>query len=181
MTLRPCPTCARHVLAEASSCVFCGASLEVSSALPRTGARVARLSRALIFAGAIGAAGCGPSITYEPIHSTTTTGSMVRGHVRHHDGRPAAGVMVSIYGAQLAIGGRDSRSVQVEQDGSFRFPELPPGHYRIAVSGLADSPSFDVKAGQAAVVELELEKPKPVDTRHMAKPYGAPPARRRLV
>jgi hypothetical protein len=179
--LRPCPGCQRHIYADASSCTFCGVAV-AAPVVREPSARVGRLSRALVFAGAIAAApACGPAVRYEALPAAAANGA-VKGHVVRHDGRPVA-AYVTLYGQALrsVTGGSDSMSVSAAGDGSFSFANVPPGHYRISVSGLGDSPELDVRAGSAAVIDLELDKPKPVDTRHMAKPYGAPPARRRVV
>lgn len=187
MTLVPCKRCHRHVDANDARCVFCGA-VEIDRRLgaeARAGspARIAgRLCRAAIFAGAVTvASACGGSVHYESLPAAVANGE-VRGHVLRHDGTPARGAFVNLYSEALrATAGRDSISVQVGPDGRFAFPDVPPGRYRIAVSGLGESPKFEVRAREAAVVKLELDKPKPVDPRQMAKPYGAPPARRRIV
>lgn len=65
--LSPCPSCARHVSAEAAACPFCGAG--VTGARPGPTRLVSRreLTRAAIFAGAaLWAGACGPAeIAYD--------------------------------------------------------------------------------------------------------------------
>lgn len=107
----------------------------------------------------------------------------MQGRVLRHDGKPAANSMLTLYGEPLRsiTNGRDSINVQTSANGWFQLPNVPPGDYRLGMSGLGKSqPRFVVRAGQATVVNLELVKPRPAP-RHMAKPYGAPPARRRIV
>jgi hypothetical protein len=63
MSLRPCPSCARHVRSSESACPFCETALpEVSAS---TSTNVGRLGRAALFVAgtalvASAAAGCGP-------------------------------------------------------------------------------------------------------------------------
>ena len=61
MALHLCPSCARHVRTNESSCPFCATALEASSDAPKNVAPLARgLTRAaILFAGATTIAGCG--------------------------------------------------------------------------------------------------------------------------
>jgi hypothetical protein len=66
--LVPCSGCRRHVVETEPACPFCGAA--PSPIVPGTATRVARLSRAAVFAGAtlVTATGCGGSKpTAEPV------------------------------------------------------------------------------------------------------------------
>lgn len=185
--LRTCPACRRHVSIAAPACVFCAATLS-PVAVRESSFHVGRASRAMIFAGAIAVAavGCGPQVQYQPLRAVggaKATSGAVRGRIFRHDGKPAVGHSVNLYGEQLRTltSGRDSISVQTDSTGYFELADLPPGDYHIATPGLGDRPRIDVHAGQAAMLTLELEPPPKVDPRHMAKPYGAPPHRRRVV
>jgi hypothetical protein len=69
MTLRPCPSCARHVRVSESRCPFCGAA--VSSEGAANGTLPGRLSRAALFTfrttvAAAALAGCGPTAQVPP-------------------------------------------------------------------------------------------------------------------
>lgn len=183
--LRPCAACARHVEVGELSCRWCGARLATAESRDPI-AYVGRLSRAAIFAGAVVAAplGCGPSVRYEPLvadGSAFTTGA-VKGQVLRHDGEPLSNASITLYSEQLRTNadGRDSISTQLNAKGEFRVENLPPGDYRLGLSALSGSPRFTVRLGQVTVLSIELDKPKR-DPRPMAKPYGAPPARRRIV
>jgi len=139
----------------------------------------------MVFAGAIAAAplGCGSQVQYEPAATANAQVGQVRGRVVRDDGQPAGGNSVSLYGEQLRSShdGIDSISVLADPTGNFHFDNVPPGEYRIATSGLGKEPHVVVRAGQAAVLTLELEPPPKFDPNQAAKPYGAPPARGRIV
>lgn len=185
--LRTCPACRRHVSIAAPSCVFCATSLG-PVALRESSFHVGRAGRAMIFAGAVAVAavGCGPQVQYQPLRasgSADVTSGAVRGRIFRHDNKPAVGYSITLYGEKLRTmaGGRDSITVQTDSTGYFELANLPPGTYHLATSGLGDRPRVDVRAGEAAMLTLELEPPPKLDPRHMAKPYGAPPIRRRVV
>lgn len=185
--LRPCPACRRHISAVVKTCVFCGEHVGEGVVREPIG-HIGRASRAMIFAGAIAVApiGCGPRVEYETIQApggaVMTTGQ-VKGRVVKHDGTAAAMYWVSLHGEALRAltNGADSMSVQADANGSFMFADVPPGEYHVTTNGTGQRPRIEVRAGEAAIVTLELDKPPKVDPRQMAKPYGAPPARRRVV
>ena len=131
----------------------------------------------MIFAGAIAVAPLACSnVEYQPIPSTggakATTGRL-KGRLVRHDGEPAASHTVTLYGTKQA-------SVSSDVYGSFIFDDIPPGEYYLSTYGLKERRRIEVRAGQIAITTIELDKPE-IDPRHMAKPYGAPPARRRSV
>lgn len=69
-SLRPCPSCARHVRATESSCPFCAATLRVVRPGSRALAVSARgLSRAALFAlGSVAAAACSDDVSSVPFY-----------------------------------------------------------------------------------------------------------------
>lgn len=72
-----------------------------------------------MFVGCLaGIAGCGPE-TYT-----------VSGHVRFTDGKPLVAGMVDVEQQNGNVGA----SVQLAADGSFTFPDLPPGEYAVSFS-----------------------------------------------
>lgn len=186
--LRPCPACRRHVAAAATTCAFCATSLvAVARREPHL---VGRVGRAAVFASAVAIAplGCGArSPTYERLTETSgqaiTTGE-VRGVIRDHRGQPAQ-THVALHGVGLrrhpASGGLDQIVVQTSDDGRFVLEDLPPGDYRMTITNDGGERAVTVRAGHATVLTLELPAPPAFDHRHMAKPYGAPPARHRVV
>ncbi len=143
------------------------------------------MSRAAIFAGAITLAGCGeaaPRYVTNP-NATATTG-VVQGRVLTHDGEPAGSTYITLYGDVFR--GRpgsngDALTTVSDADGTFGFNDIPVGEYRMSVAGSRKQRKVHVRSGQSVVLEVELDEPKAIDTRHMAKPYGAPPARHRVV
>lgn len=153
MELAPCPSCKRHVRLGVVSCPFC------ASALPALRARTfipRAITRAAIFSAAL--AGC------QDKKSTPA---------------PAAGsAMGSALGSAAAVVPDDA----------------PPPVADTAVSTADDAAVADAgtESGSAAAMEkakaqkIRLEKDKKdadflKQRQHMAKPYGAPPARRRIV
>jgi hypothetical protein len=142
------------------------------------------MSRAAIFAGAITLAGCGEAAPrYETVPTATTNG-VIRGRVLTHDGDAAGNRYITLWGEVFR--GRpgstgDALTTVTDDKGAFGFNDIPPGEYRMAVAGKKKQRTVVVRAGKAVVLEVDLDEPPPIDTRHMAKPYGAPPARRRLV
>ena len=187
--LRPCSTCHRHVATTAIECPFCASRL--ATAVRRELHYPGRLGRAAIFAGAVALApaGCGdPSPHYRTlptVHGTTATTGQVTGRALRHDGSPAVGAFVTLYGEVFrnhpSSRGLDAISMETDRTGTFRLDDVPPGDYRCALSGRGRQLKITVRAGEAVVVELTQDKPSPMPVRHVAKPYGAPPARRRIV
>jgi hypothetical protein len=129
--------------------------------------------------------GCGdPAPHYETIPpAERTTAGVVKGRAHRHDGSSAAGGSVTIYGEVFrqhpASNGLDALTVPVDASGGFVFRDIPPGVYRLALSGRGRQETITVRAGEAIVLELTQDKPQRLH--HGAKPYGAPPARRRIV
>jgi hypothetical protein len=158
--LRPCTECSRHVRVDEAACPFCGGDNTAPFTPPRI--PTGRLTRAAIFASALatgGAAACGTNP--EPVDPTDdqTTG--------------------------------DDKIMQ--QDGTTDTTNTTP----------APTPDAMMAAPPAAVDAMMAAQPPPpapvdagvaIDTNtdvvpdkvewnpnHIPKPYGAPPARKRLV
>jgi hypothetical protein len=198
MTLHPCTSCRRHIDATAASCPFC------ESAQPRHASRsplavVAKLSRAAVFAGA---AACytGPTTT-----TTTTTpppdpngsadtaaqdsfakppppqsGRASLHGVLRIDGHPSPGTSVHLLGDNGV-----QSTITTDAHGRFEFRDLPPSGYRMSVDmfyGRMGPPQEYVQLAADANVEQDfVVTSPPPDTGPCCKPYGAPPARRRVV
>lgn len=145
-----------------------------------------RVARAAVFAGAVTAASCAsaPEPRYEamtsPASATGETGE-VRGRITRHNG-DAAHTTVSLLGDNLRAKNPQGGSLNASTDGSgyYRFDDIAPGEYTVQVPGSKHRVQVVVRAAQAVVLDIALDKPATPE-RHMAKPYGAPPARHRLV
>jgi hypothetical protein len=151
-----------------------------------------RLGRAAIFAGAtiVGTA-CwtdaktGPTTPVEdkkPVETKLTTPppGTIRGVIRNGDnGAPLPGVSV-----MLRIGGTDYFATS-NQQGVYEFTNLPPGTYDVewASGDPRERPQavrVTLGGDAGALADLKVFFPPP-DTGPCCKPYGAPPARRRIV
>lgn len=164
--LAPCPACKRHVRIGVASCPFCAAALPVLRA--RNFAPGA-LTRAAIFTAAL--AGC-QSKSNAP---NPTAGSAAAGSAVQQVADDAAPAPVADAAEAMGSASGSAGSAAVADDAG------------IADAGVAD----DAGAGSGSAAAEALRKRKldrlhqkrdKVDIeRHMAKPYGAPPARRRIV
>lgn len=184
MTLQPCASCRRHIASDARCCPFCGdAVIALAVASPRR--TVGRLSRAAVFAGL---AGCwtGSQSAVEPpppppgdTPTIPTQRSSFEGTVTE------LGSNVPLRYATVEL--RDATgvltSVNTDEEGRYRFTDIPPGEYHVVVRYSTGSESGT--AQQAVTVRDEpdeyniavpVNRPAP-----MPMPYGAPPARRRIV
>lgn len=80
------------------------------------------------------------------------------------------------------------QSQRADATGAFRFDNVPPGRYQLVAqwparpNAPAPSRVIDVVSGTPVVVDITLPvATAPVDPHPIAAPYGAPPARRRVV
>jgi hypothetical protein len=159
--LAPCPSCKRHVRVGVASCPFCAttlSALRARNSLPRA------LTRAAIFSAAL--AGCqNKSNAPAPTAGSATAGSAVQ-HVADDAAAAPVADAAEAMGSALGSGTGSAGSAAVADD-----------------AGVAD-------AGVPSAAELKKRKlerlhEKRTKTEHverqMAKPYGAPPARRRMV
>lgn len=207
MQLEPCARCKRHVAVADTRCPFCGAAIVAS---PPRAPLVGRWSRAAIFAGATTLAAChsksGATTTTQTTADTTSNDTTTIANDTSQTGptnvaQPAAGtgtihgVLVDQNGARIpnmrislaADGTYDGgRTVTTDARGEFVFADLPPGGYQVIFS-MPNNPRQSPNMGYVQVKSGEIAEtrgiiyPEPVDTGPCCKPYGAPPARRRLV
>jgi hypothetical protein len=182
--------CHRHVAAAEIFCPFCSAELAPST--PRHSVAAARLGRAAIFAGATVASACwtGPQANPDTtVHrqqqqveakAATIPPGTIRGVVRDDSGayRPQYPVMLQDeHGKTL--------NATTDANGEFEFRGLATGNYTVYAQ-----PTSPRGAPTQTFVTLQPEHgeradlaiyPPPVDRGPCCKPYGAPPARRRIV
>jgi len=184
--LTPCPACARHVREQ--TCPFCGADVPPPALRPRF---VGPVTRAAIFSVAV--AGCWTGPTAEPATTTTTethteteappavTGAIDGTVTDSATGQPVAGASVRL----------DNKLVTTtDYNGHYKFAGVAAGSHTIAVStngnrnhggGAYATAQIEVRAALARA-DIQLALPVPTfDPNNIPKPYGAPPARRRLV
>lgn len=210
MTLHPCTTCRRHFDARATSCPFC-ASAQQGAAGRAALATVARLSRAAVFAGAAACytgpttpttttttvPPSGSAQFAAPAEPPAPAAGMATLHgVVTRDGRPLAGAHVRASNEQGVKVDTTSGTL-----GEFVFKDLAPGRWTVDVDEddydpyrysrrpqdgpppRPPSPVVELHADHIARQDIPLYSP-PVpepDTGPCCKPYGAPPARRRVV
>lgn len=184
MNLRPCSGCRRHVSDRDVVCPFCDAAL--ASARPHLRA-FGRLSRAAVFATAVGCHKSAPPPTQPSpteqrpfaVAPADATAS-VRGVVTS-GGAPVSGITVTL----APLGAPVRRQTRTDAQGVYVFEGVPEGRYRVSpeTNRRRPSPSADLDLTANARLEQNFEIPvaEPVDHHHEAKPYGAPPARRRVV
>lgn len=197
--LRPCPACHRHV-ADEVACPFCGAARE-----PAAPHRIpaGRLSRAAVFASAT-LAGCWSSnagskqvdqhvVEQQPDPTDHHDGTPVdkgpppvagTGHVEgvitDSSGNPVVGIAVTLN----AAGGEQTTSTDAR--GHYAFHNVAVGAATILVrtsNNPRHSPMMSgvtVSDGGVAVGNMVVTYPRS-NPSNIPMPYGAPPARRRVV
>ncbi|HUS29615.1 MAG TPA: hypothetical protein VMZ53_13975 [Kofleriaceae bacterium] len=154
MELSPCPACKRHVRIAAASCPFCATRLPVLQArraIPRS------LTRAAIFSAAL--AGCQTKQS-APAPSAGSAAPIVA---------PPAPVADA---ADMPITGSNAGSAVVADDASVAADAAAAGSG--VGSALRQEKLHRLKEKRTQHIKIP-------DERQMAKPYGAPPARRRVV
>ncbi len=188
--LSPCPSCRRHVAAADQTCPFCG------TPVPRASARApSKLTRAAIFAStALVAPACwtGNAKVADPPPNEIVTKHEADG--TPVDSKTGTVVFVVVSNGSTPVSGRDvqllggdqpPRAAQTDARGVVTFANLPPGNYRYQTHDghPRHSPSggmVAVTAGQVARATINIYIP-PYNPHATPMPYGAPPARRRLV
>lgn len=207
MNLQPCTSCRRHIDAGEPRCPFCGAGVRTTQSSVR--AVLGRVSRAAVFASAAACASSTPHAASPPpppppdpvVTQKFATApppaegkASVRGFVTR-DGFPLGGVVVH---AENDAGG--SVQATTGAKGEYELLDLEPGSWRLRL----DPDVYDPYAGSRRPqegppmqpdIQVNLEPGKnerrdlataspPVyepDRGPCCKPYGAPPARRRVV
>ncbi len=189
MSLDPCASCRRHVAAHERECPFCGAARTTVSirATPLAG----RLSRAAVFAG-LPACWMGNE---SPQRQTPPQPPPV--DEKHVDGEPpgdgaALSGVVTDNGTRMPLANakvelRDGNGLvaatTTDERGHYEFRSVAPGDYQlVTVLSTYDAGGSTQQPVSVRDVPTLLDVAMPVYRRApSAKPYGAPPARRRIV
>jgi hypothetical protein len=186
MDFVPCVGCRRHVAALEDACPFCG-----TSRAPTRRALImkpGRLSRAAVFAGLAAcytsASPPAPPESPPPSGSGTPTeqqhwihGSALRGKLTHaRTGAPLVGVTVEVWTSAA-----EATKATTNANGEYVIEGLEPRDYTVSFMGpdgvrYAASKIVEVRGSKTAFDLAFDPVPAPVP-----KPYGAPPARRRIV
>jgi hypothetical protein len=207
MDLHPCTSCRRHIDRRDAACRFCRAAVAATTQSPL--AVVGRMSRALIFAGAAACGSSTPAPQHvdpppppDPVivqqfataPPPAEGKASIRGFVTR-DGSPLAGITVHAR--------RDDGTLvdaTTGTKGEFAFLDLEPGQWRLSLDPYQYDPYagsrrpqegpmmmpdqvVTLDAGENERSDIGLSSPPPPvrDTGPCCKPYGAPPARRRVV
>jgi 5-hydroxyisourate hydrolase-like protein (transthyretin family) len=203
--LQPCPSCNRHVADEAA-CPFCGAALPASASPPAT--LPGRFSRAAVFAGAT-LAGCwtgGDEPRTTPIeHHDHDASKQTDKHDKHDkreaevtgehrpsriegtltdtvSGQPAASIEIHLVNTAT----RAERTAFTTSDGRYTFDNVEPGSYTLTWG--TNNPRQNrsvmhttVTEGARITLNLTIAFPRQNNNSNIPMPYGAPPARYRIV
>ncbi len=202
MSLHPCTTCRRHVRVDARECPFCGAAQAAPSprgAIPIVGT----MSRAAVFAGLTacwtsnkGAADPPPPPPPPPtlpadaavaeadpatpdVPPDAPNAPILGGTVIDKFAKtPLASATVELHDAKGKVA-----SVNADGSGRYAFGTLVAGDYQLVVRY---NTNYGVGSAQVPVSvrdrPQQVDVPVPVTRRApIPKPYGAPPARRRIT
>ena len=195
--MRPCPACRRHVRDE-RACPFCGAA--VAPAAPR-GLFAGPVTRAAVFSAL---AGCWTGST--PAEQTTTVEHKTETHEHERKPPPPPTTAGTVEGTVidsntgsgvtyaevrlLDASGQVVGTASTDGAGRYRFDNIAPGPYTVHVLARGNNPRAGgasvaakvVVGDQGAHADLQVAIPvyryNPTNT---PMPYGAPPARKRVV
>lgn len=178
--MTPCSSCARHVRETETACPFCGAELAASP--PRTVAIVGRVTRAAIFSAALVACGtkheepkpAPPAGSAEKLDQdfnqllgSAEPGSAQPGSAVAH----ASDAAVAADAAQVAV----PVDAMTDEERTRQLQHAQDQHKRDEEQALRRQREEDQRRREE---QLRLQQQ---DFNQNAKPYGAPPARRRVV
>ena len=186
--MTPCPACSRHV--RETTCPFCGAA--VAAAAPRS-VFAGAVTRAAVFSAL---AGCWTGNA--PAEQTTTVEHKTETHEQTKP--PAASGTIEGTVTDSSSGGPVSYAqvtlvetnavAQTDAQGNYKFEGVAPGKYTIRVQARANNPRMGGAFAQASVVlgdtgaRADVQVAMPVyhyNPNQAPMPYGAPPARKRVV
>jgi hypothetical protein len=183
----PCPGCNRHV--RDTTCPFCGAA--VPTAAPRP-AFVGRITRAAVFSAV---AGCWTGPTAPDVKqpddtqhaqgsAAATTGTIEGVATDAMTGEPVAEATVRVANTTI--------EAKTDEQGHYLLTGLPPGTYTVVIYGGDRNPRLRGAMGQVTVAtgsrgDVSIDVPQMrhpgggIGPNGTPMPYGAPPARRRIV
>lgn len=183
MVLQPCGECGRHVDVNAIICPFCKAAC--SPREPRA-FRAGRLARAAVFAGASLAAcdqGGGKQAEHSEVKAPTSA-PRVHGVVTDQKGAPLVGVQVTLQSHMTP----KTYSLITDHRGRYSFDEIEAGSYLAGFTYSSYTADRQVNGNDTKQLVVQDTSDILLDirltTQDMAQqgmPYGAPPARRRVV
>jgi hypothetical protein len=196
MSFEPCPSCKRHVSASDAACPFCGTR---TNAVARGSTLAGRLTRAAVFAGMAACSGSAanqpppppPPVEYPfALPPAPAAGKASLSGIVRESGYRRAAVRVDLQGSN-----GEHQSAVTNDKGEYRFLDIEPGTYTVVADpgyrgqrpqdGPVMQPATQVELAADANEQRDLgvQPPPPYvpDTGPCCKPYGAPPARRRVV
>lgn len=165
MQLRVCVGCRRHVGIRETACPFCACALP--AAPPPRAVRFGRVSRAAVFSAALVACSKEPAKQAPPPPAQGSDGSDGSDDLEKLLDR-----QVQVVEVPDAAAAAEPADAAVEQAATPVDAGVPDAGAVVKKKRRQQKQKAD---------ELELQKQRVIDHRHMAKPYGAPPARRRIV
>jgi len=200
LDLHPCPSCHRHVVVDATACPFCAAALEPAEP-PEV--PIGAFSRAAVFAGlALASPACWTGGNQPATTSTQTTQTSTQtgtdpgapeGNKPDVTTARVEGVVTNSRTGQALVsyaviirpakpGGPQARTA-TDANGHYAFAKLPAGDYQLQFGDPMPRRPPTVVAVTLHVGELKRHDqavfiPEPSN---VPMPYGAPPARERIV
>lgn len=188
MSLEPCAHCRRHVAAHERECPFCGAAH--TAVVVRGAPLVGRLSRAAVFAG-LTACWSGNDATQRQTPPPPPSDAAVA-EVTPADSSASLSGVVTEAGTQIPVANvtvelRDAdgqvAATNTDDRGAYELTSVAPGDYQLVLKySTYDAVGSTQQAVSVREVPGRVDIALPISHRApVAKPYGAPPARRRIV
>lgn len=183
MLLHPCVQCRRHVADSDAACPFCDAA-RARPARPRARPLVGRISRAAVFAGLTACWTSSKPTAAEPapgdpqVVDKVTPGEpgMLSGVITDGNGAPLPSATVELHDANGKVA-----AVNTNERGAYHF-NVPTGDYQLVLEYAGDDRGGTAQKPVTVRATTQLDVALPLWVRAPTPmPYGAPPARRRVV
>ena len=189
MVLHPCNHCRRHIDRHAEVCPFCAA---VPEAVAPRAMLAGRLSRAMLFASATlvscdqGAKPNAESGSGSAAIKAPSTTWKLRGVVKDSQGRPLGGASIHLVLEGQPTQPAASFNAVADAQGRYQVEGATAGRYNVSFSWSDSSASsYRGNAYTSEMLTLVIGSDQSLnatmDPSVPAMPYGAPPARRRVV